>query len=204
MKIEMRLKGSPADFISVIRTLLFRIEEKPGDFRHIYVFHSKDITDPNMKEVTLSIDNKAVFNSHRRRCHVRVQYIPEGNSLLLLNCPDDSWQELKNYWKLILTELERQEMIRKANSLNDEREESDEEKIRVPSRPANYKQWQKAYPILSKTRSKFQALWESGDTKSSVATNNDFRDALANEGIQRYVDKTLKDILKAGDAGLLK
>ena len=73
----------------------------------------------------------------------------------------------------------------------------------LPQKPETLQKWKKAYDIICQTRKNFQDAYGEGQTDDPTPKMADFRDALKAEPIT-YSEKTIRKIIKVGDAGLLK
>lgn len=75
---------------------------------------------------------------------------------------------------------------------------------RVPKRKPDFEKWRKAYPILSALTKRYWEKYESGDAQSPKPKMRDYQEALAFKMKWAPHERTIRAILDAGAAGLLK
>jgi len=74
-----------------------------------------------------------------------------------------------------------------------------------PKTPQTREKWRRAYRILDGLREQYRQYYLDGETDSPKPTFGDYKTALLEKGMgENWGQRTLRNILRAGDMGLLK
>jgi hypothetical protein len=129
------------------------------------------------------------------------------------------WRPLLAYWEELPGRLEYFfEVIPKDERVRKKQEDISKDLVtNMPEIKANYEEvpywfpklektkakWKKMYKIIKRTRKEYLKEYKKQETRNPIPTSDDLRDAIFKEMKLKYSAKTISNIQKAGDKGLL-
>jgi hypothetical protein len=189
--------------------------------KDIYVYYVSDLDLPTHDtDEAGELSHKGLIEYKKKDYYgsIQLNYLAAGEkmpvSLRIISFKEDC----NLWWMNIAQDIIRESKVKLPNFSHDieisfpSKEDRDSDNSSITNTPSLYVpqdekskiEWKKAYAIILKTRKIFKKDWEELDRDSPTPKIGDYIDAISREMGKKRSERTIRRIITAGEAGLLK